>query len=63
MLECWNSGQTAIVTTVSSINPAVGPVLGQITGLTAATNYQIRMRVIIGSTITDCPFTSVTTKP
>jgi|688.fasta_scaffold00082_39 hypothetical protein len=63
MLECWNSAQTAIVTTVSSINPAVGPVLGQITGLVAATNYQIRMRVIIGSTITDCPFTSVTTKP
>ena len=63
MLECWNSGQTAIVTTSSSINPAVGPVTGSITGLTAAVNYQIRMRVIIGSTITDCPFTSVTTKP
>jgi len=63
LIECWNSGQTAIVTTQSSINPAVGSVTGTLTGLVAATNYKIRVRVIIGSTITDCPFTSATTKP
>ena len=63
IVECWNNGLTAIVTTSTVVNPAAGAVVGSITGLTAATTYQLRVRVIIGSSITDCPYTSVTTKP
>ena len=63
IIECWNAGITAVVTSSSVINPAAGAVTGSITGLTAAVTYQLRIRTIIGSTITDCPYTSVTTKP
>ena len=63
IIECWNAGITAVVTSSSVINPAAGAVTGSITGLTAAVTYQLRLRTIIGSTITDCPYTSVTTKP
>lgn len=63
IIECWNSGLTAIVASSSEVNPAAGAVVGSITGLTAATTYKLRLRTIIGTTITDCPYTSVTTKP
>jgi hypothetical protein len=63
IVECWNNGLTAIVTTSSVVNPAAGAVVGTLSGLVAATTYQVRTRVIIGSTITDCPYTTVITKP
>jgi hypothetical protein len=63
IVECWNAGLTAVVTSSSVINPAAGAVTGSVIGLTAGTTYQLRIRTIIGSTITDCPYTSVTTKP
>ena len=63
IIECWNSGLTAIIASSSEVNPAAGAVTGSITGLTAAVTYKLRIRTIIGSTITDCPYTSVTTKP
>ena len=63
IVECWNNGLTAIVSTSTVVNPAAGAVTGSITGLTAAVTYQLRVRVIIGSSITECPYTSVTTKP
>ena len=63
IIECWNSGITAIIASSSEVNPAAGAVTGSITGLVAGTTYKLRIRTIIGSTITDCPYTSVTTKP
>lgn len=63
IIECWNSGLTAIIASSTEVNPAAGLVTGSITGLTAAVTYKLRIRTIIGSTITDCPYTSVTTKP
>jgi len=63
IVECWNNALSAIVSTSTVTNPAAGAVTGTITGLTAATTYQLRVRVIIGSSITDCSYTSVTTKP
>ena len=63
IIECWNNALTTLVTSDTVINPAAGAVIGSLTGLTAATTYQIRVRVIIGSTIKDCPYTSATTKP
>lgn len=63
IVECWNSGLTAVVASETTVNPAAGAVTGSITGLTAGTTYKLRVRTIIGSTIKDCPYTSVTTKP
>jgi hypothetical protein len=63
IVECWNNALSAIVTTSTVVNPAAGAVVGSVTGLLAATTYKLRTRVIIGSSITDCPYTSVTTKP
>lgn len=63
IIECWNNGLTAIIASSSEVNPAAGAVTGSITGLVAGTTYKLRIRTIIGSTITDCPYTSVTTKP
>jgi hypothetical protein len=63
IVECWNSSVTVIVTSDTIVNPAAGAVIGSITGLTAATTYELRLRTIIGTTITDCPYTTVTTKP
>jgi hypothetical protein len=63
IIECWNSGLTAIIASSTEVNPAAGAVVGSITGLTAATTYKLRLRTIIGTTITDCPYTSATTKP
>ena len=63
IIECWNDPLSAIVTSVTIVNPAVGSVTGSITGLTAGLTYGVRVRVIIGSTISDCPYTKVTTKP
>jgi hypothetical protein len=63
IVECWNNALSAIVTTSTVVNPAAGPVVGSLTGLVAATTYKIRVRVIIGSTITDCGYTTATTKP
>ena len=63
IVECWNNALTAIVSSDTIVNPAAGAVTGSITGLVAATIYQLRVRTIIGSTIKDCPYTSVTTKP
>jgi hypothetical protein len=61
IIECWNSALTAIVTSQTIVNPATGALSGSLTGLVTATNYQIRVRVIVGSTIRDCSYTSVTT--
>jgi hypothetical protein len=61
IIECWNSALTGVITTQTIVNPAVGAQSGSLTGLTTATNYQIRVRVVIGSTIRDCSYTSVTT--
>jgi len=61
IVECWNNALTGIVTSQTIVNPAAGPVTGSLTGLVTATNYEIRTRVVIGSTIKDCPYTSVTT--
>jgi hypothetical protein len=63
IIECWNSALTAIVSSDTVVNPAAGAVVGSITGLVAATSYKLRLRTIIGSTIKDCPYTTVTTKP
>ena len=63
IVECWNSGLTAIIGSETTVNPAAGAVVGSITGLTAATSYKLRLRTIVGSTIKDCPYTTVTTKP
>lgn len=63
IIECWNAGLTAIVMSNTIVNPAAGSVTGSITSLLAGTTYKLRIRTIIGSTITDCPYTSVTTKP
>jgi hypothetical protein len=63
IVECWNSGLTAIIASETTVNPASGSVVGSITGLTAATTYELRLRTIIGSTIKDCPYTTATTKP
>lgn len=63
IIECWNSALTAIVASDTIVNPAAGAVVGSITGLVAATSYKLRLRTIIGSTIKDCPYTTVTTKP
>jgi hypothetical protein len=63
IVECWNSLLTAIVTTDTIVNPAAGLVTGSLTGLTASTSYKIRVRVIIGSSIKDCDYTTVTTNP
>jgi len=63
IVECWNNPLSTLVVSNTIVNPAVGAVVGSITGLTAATTYQLRVRVIVGSTISDCPYTTVTTKP
>ena len=63
IIECWNNALTAIVSSSTVVNPAAGAVTGTVTGLVAGTTYQLRLRTIIGSTIRDCPYTSVTTKP
>lgn len=63
IIECWNNSLTAIVASDTVVNPAAGAVTGSITGLVAATTYQLRLRTIIGSTIRDCSYASVTTKP
>ena len=63
IIECWNNALTAIVSSSTVVNPAAGAVTGSVTGLVAATTYQLRLRTIIGSTIRDCPYASVTTKP
>jgi hypothetical protein len=63
IIECWNNALTAIVSSSTVVNPAAGAVTGSVTGLTAAVTYQLRLRTIIGSTIRDCPYASVTTKP
>jgi len=63
IVECWNNALTSIVSSSTVVNPAAGAVIGTVTGLVAATTYQLRLRTIIGSTIRDCPYTSVTTKP
>jgi len=63
IVECWNNSLTAIVASQTTVNPAAALVTGSITGLVAATTYQLRIRTIIASTIRDCPYTSVTTKP
>lgn len=63
IIECWNNALTAVVASNTIVNPAAGAVTGTITGLVAATTYQLRLRTIIGSTIRDCPYTSETTKP
>ena len=63
IVECWNSTFTSVVASQTTVNPPVGPVIGTITGLTAAVTYQLRVRVVTGSTIKDCPYTQVNTKP
>jgi hypothetical protein len=55
--------KSKIAAATMDVNPAAGPVVGSLTGLVAATTYKIRVRVIIGSTITDCGYTTATTKP
>jgi len=62
LIECWNDPLTTLVTSDTIVNPASGPVTGSFTGLTAGATYQLRARVIIGSTISDCPYTEVQTK-
>lgn len=61
IVECWNAGLTAVVTTDTLVNPATGSLNGSLTGLTTGTDYEIRVRVIIGGLIKDCDYTSVTT--
>jgi hypothetical protein len=63
IVECWNSTLTAIVTSTTHVNPPLGSVIGTLSGLTAGATYEVRVRVITGSTINDCPYTEVQTKP
>ena len=63
MVECWNNTFTTIITSNTHVNPAVGAVIGTLSGLVAGVTYQVRVRVITGSTINDCPYTEVETKP
>ena len=63
IVECWNNALTTIVTSNTHVNPALGAVIGTLSSLTAGETYQVRVRVITGSTINSCPYTSVTTKP
>ena len=61
IVECWNNGLTAVVTTATIVNPAVGAITGTLSGLTPSTTYQVRVRVIIGGLIKDCAYQSVET--
>jgi len=58
IVECWNSGITAVVTTATIVNPSTGTVSGRLEGL-AGTTYQVRVRVIIGGLIKDCDYQTV----
>lgn len=63
IVECWDNGLTAVIASETTVNPASGAAVGSITGLVAATTYKLRLRTIIGSTISNCPYTTATTKP
>lgn len=63
IVECWDNSLTAVIISDTVVNPPVGAAIGTLTGLTASTTYKVRVRVVIGSTINDCPYTSVTPKP
>lgn len=63
IVECWDNGLTAVIASETTVNPAAGAVVGSITGLVAATTYKLRLRTIIGSTLSNCPYTTATTKP
>jgi hypothetical protein len=61
IIECWNSGITAVVTTATIVNPASGTITGTLSGLTPVTTYQVRVRVIIGGIIKDCDYQQIIT--
>jgi hypothetical protein len=61
IVECWNNGITAVVTTATIVNPASGAITGTLSGLTPSTTYNVRVRVIIGGIIKDCDYQSVIT--
>jgi hypothetical protein len=61
IVECWNNPLTSLVASYTFTNPAIGTVVGSVTSLLSSTTYQLRVRVIIGSTISDCPYTTVIT--
>jgi len=61
IVECWNNGITAVVTSSTIVNPSTGSITGTLEGLTPDTTYQVRIRVIIGGLIKDCDYQSITT--
>ena len=61
VVELWNTSATVMITSTSFVNPAVGMQTGGFTGLTAFTNYKVRVTTTIGGTTTSCPFSTITT--
>jgi hypothetical protein len=61
IVECWNNGITAVVTTATIVNPGLGTITGRLSGLTPVAYYQVRIRVIIGGIIKDCDYQSIIT--
>lgn len=62
-IQLWDgSGLTVLAQNIVSVL-ATGTQTGTFTGLTASTNYRLRIVVSTGATTTDCPFVPFTTTP
>ena len=62
-MELWNNTATSMLSSQVQTLGASLPLIGTFLGLTAGTNYRLRLKVDVAGVITYCPFTSVATLP
>lgn len=60
-IEIWDAAGVTLLSSQTSVNPAVGPVAGTFSSLTSGTTYKLRVKVTIDGADVFCPFTNITT--
>jgi hypothetical protein len=62
-VEVWNSTITAVITTQSQLLNVYGPAVYNISGLSPATTYNVRLLITQGDKTTTCGYSVITTAP
>lgn len=60
-IELYDSTGTTLITTNTSSVGGVATVTGSFTGLTAGTQYKIKLNIVVDGVETECPISTVTT--
>lgn len=63
VIELWNNALSLMVSSQTVPAPIPQTIAGTFSGLTVGTDYKVRVKVIVGTNTSTCPYTPVSTLP